>query len=213
MKLCNTNPWWLSIEVTNDYRFRIAVKSKKCSFYHSRMVAITKHIFRHVYPYTHTHTLGCTHVYIRLFKPIQQPWWYKNKCKRILFFIMLAQNTTWISLLLFLETTSPYKHDGSLRFCVPFQFETHGRYHSSSMLTVFLKLLFRQYILWCDGYQVSYLRMFVLYPVWSLLATLYAFLLWGLSSLWLFIHRSLSYGLYSRSCSYCRLLLLYRKWC
>ena len=146
------------------------------------MVAITKHIFRHVYPYTHTHTLGCTHVYIRLFKPIQQPWWYKNKCKRILFFIMLAQNTTWISLLLFLETTSPYEHDGSLRFCVLFQFETHGRYHSSSMLTVFLKLLFRQYILWCDGYQVSYLRMFVLYPVWSLLATLYAFLLWGLSS-------------------------------
>ena len=137
-------------------------KQKKCSFYHSRMVAITKHIFRHVYPYTHTHTLGCTHVYIRLFKPIQQPWWYKNKCKRILFFIMLAQNTTWISLLLFLETTSPYEHDGSLRFCVLFQFETHGRYHSSSMLTVFLKLLFRQYILWCDGYQVSYLRMFVL---------------------------------------------------
>ena len=121
------------------------------------MVAITKHIFRHVYLYTHTHTLGCTHVYIRLFKPIQQPWWYKNKCKRILFFIMLAQNTTWISLLLFLETTSPYKHDGSLRFCVPFQLETHGRYHNSSMLTVFLKLLFRQYILWCDGYQVSYL--------------------------------------------------------
>ena len=121
------------------------------------MVAITKHIFRHVYPYTHTHTLGCTHVYIRLFKPIQQPWWYKNKCKRILFFIMLAQNTTWISLLLFLETTSPYQHDGSLRFCVLFQFETHGRYHSCSMLTVFLKLLFRQYILWCDGYQVSYL--------------------------------------------------------
>ena len=135
---------------------------------------------------------------------------------RILLLIMLAQNTTWISLLLFLETTSPYKHDGSLRFCVPFQFETHGRYHSNSMLTVFLKLLFRQYILWCDGYQVSYLiflRMFVLYPVWSLLATLYAFLLWGLSSLWLFIHLSLSYGLYSRSCSYCRLLLLYRKWC
>ena len=66
MKPCNTNPWWLSIGVTNDYRFRIAVKSKKCSFYYSRMVAITKHIFRHVYLYTHAHIrmYPCVHTII-----------------------------------------------------------------------------------------------------------------------------------------------------
>ena len=54
------------------------------------------------------------------------------------------------------------------------------------VLTVFLKLLFRQYILWCDGdtscpIQVSGIySSHGTYDIW--LVTLYAFLLWGLSS-------------------------------
>ena len=90
--------------------------------------------------------------------------------------------------------------------------QTHGTYHGKSVLTVFLKLLFRQYILWCDGYQASHLsslHMLVTLYMRFLLVTLYAFLLWGLSSLWLFIYLSLAYCLYSSG----RLLLLYRKCC